>query len=161
MPIYNSQFFETAPGGGHVPSPTLLARQGPILQVTVSIPQALAAFYTLQQVPIPSPVTSVALIDTGASTSCVHAPIMQNMGVNPIGVVTILTPGGPTLRNLYPANFTFPVTGFSRDFTSIIGADLSGQIINGQQLIALIARDVLSLGVLIYNGSFGSFTFGV
>jgi hypothetical protein len=86
---------------------------------------------------------------------------MSNLGVNPIEVITSLTAAGPALQNLYPANFTFPSTGFNIEFTSVIGSDLTGQIINGQQLIALIGRDVLALGTFIYNGSMGTFSFAI
>ncbi|SRR5712692_5393847 len=161
MSIYNGLFSENDPGGGQRLSPAVLAHFGPILQVSVSIPQALAALYTSQQIPLPSPITGTALIDTGASRSCVHSPIMSNLGVNPIGVITSLTAAGPAPQNLYPAHFTFPAIGFNIDFTSVIGSDLTGQIINGQQLIALIGRDVLSLGTFIYNGSMGTFSFAV
>ena len=66
MPVFNSQFFENNPSGGHKLSPTTLANLGPVLAVSVSIPQALADLYTRQQIPLPSPITGVALIDTGA-----------------------------------------------------------------------------------------------
>jgi hypothetical protein len=149
MSIYNGLFSENDPSGGQRLSPAVLAHFGPILQVSVSIPQALAALYTNQQIPLLSPITGTALIDTGATRSCVHAPIMSNLGVNPIGVITSLTAAGPAPQNLYPAHFTFPATNIEIDFTSVVGVDLSGQIINGQQLIALIGRDVLSLGTFI------------
>ncbi len=161
MATYNGLFTETDPSGGQRLSPTVLAHFGPILQISVSIPQVLAALYTSLQIPLPSPVTGTALIDTGAMKSCVHGPIMSNLGVNPIGIITALTAAGPALQNLYPAHFTFPATNIEIDFSSVVGSDLSGQIINGQQLIALIGRDVLSLGILIYNGSLGTFSFSI
>ncbi len=161
MPIYNGHFVESLPAGGQRLSPTTLAALGPVLAVSVSIPQALAAFYTRQQIPLPSPITGLALIDTGATRSCVHAPIMSSLGVNPIGVVTSGTPAGQVLHSLYPAHFTFPATTIEVDFTSVVGVDLSGQIITGQQLIALIGRDVLSNGILVYNGTIGTFSFAI
>ncbi len=161
MSIYNGLFSENDPSGGQRLSAAVLATLGPILQVSVSIPQALAALYTRQQIPLPSPVTGTALIDTGASKSCVHGTIMRNLGVNPIGVITSLTAAGLALQNLYPAHFTFPATNIEIDFASVVGSDLAGQIINGQQLIALIGRDVLSLGIFIYNGSLGTFSFAM
>ncbi len=75
MSIYNGHFVENLPAGGQRLSPTTLAVLGPILPISVSIPQALAALYTSQQISLPSPVTGIALIDTGATRSCVHAPI--------------------------------------------------------------------------------------
>lgn len=65
MSIYNGLFVENLPGGGQGPSPTTLAAFGPVLAISVSIPQALAAFYTGHQMPLPSPITGLALIDTG------------------------------------------------------------------------------------------------
>ncbi len=161
MPIYNGHFVENLSAGGQRPSPTILATLGPILAVSVSIPQALAAFNTSQQILLPSPITGLALIDTGATRSCVHAPVMSKLGVNPIGVVTSGTPAGQVLHSLYPAHFTFPATNIEIDFTSVVGVDLTGQIINGQQLIALIGRDVLSIGILVYNGTAGIFSFAM
>lgn len=161
MPIYNSHFVENHPAGGQRLSPTTLALLGPVLSVSVSIPQALAAFYTRRQIPLPSPITGPALIDIGATRCCVHAPVMSNLGVNPIGVVTSGTPAGQVRHNLYPAHFTFPATNIEIDFASVVGVDLTGQIINGQQLIALIGRDVLAMGILVYNGTTGTFSFAI
>ncbi len=161
MPVYNSQFFENFPDGRHKISPLVLATIGPVLAVSVSIPQALAELYTKQQVPLPSPITGMALIDTGATRSCVHGPIMSELKVNPIGVVTSHTAAGPVLHSLYPAHFTFPVAKIEIDFASVVGADLSGQMIDNQQLIALIGRDVLSMGIFVYNGSTGTFSFAM
>src|SRR5947209_20320275 len=133
MPIYNGHFVENDPAGGQRLSPTTLAALGPVLAVSVSIPQALAAFNTRQQIPLPSPITGIALIDSGATKSCVHAPIMSNLGVNPIGVASSGTAAGQVLHNLFPAHFTFPSAGINIDFASVVGVDLAGQIINGQQ----------------------------
>src|SRR5438067_13729104 len=121
MPIFNSQFFENDPAGGHRPSTTTLAQLGPILAISVSIPQALADLYTRQQRPLPSPITGIGLIDTGATRSCVHAPIMNNLGVNPIGVIPIGSAAGQALHNLFPAHFTFPAAAIDIDFASVVG----------------------------------------
>lgn len=160
MPVYNSQAFENVPGGHRI-TPVVLANNGPILDVSISIPQALADLYARQRTPLPSPITGIALIDTGATRSCVHGPIMRNLGVNPIGVVTSGTAAGPSPHNLFPAHFTFPAAGIDLDFSAVVGVDLTGQIINGQQLMALIGRDVLSRGIFVYNGPLGAFTFAI
>ena len=160
MPVYNGQAFENVPGGHRVTS-VVLASNGPILDVSISIPQALADLYARQQIPLPSPITGIALVDTGATRSCVHGLIMRNLGVNPIGVVTSGTAAGPVPHNLFPAHFTFPAAGIDVNFSSVVGVDLTGQIINGQQLIALIGRDVLSLGIFVYNGPMGTFSFAM
>ena len=56
MPVYNSQAFESAPGGHRV-TPVVLASNGPILDVSVSIPQALADLYARQQRPLRLPLS--------------------------------------------------------------------------------------------------------
>jgi len=160
MPVYNSLALENVPGGQQI-THAVLASNGPVLDVSVSIPQALANLYARQQIPLPSPITGIALIDTGATRSCVHGPIMGQLGVNPIGIVTSGTAAGPSPHNLFPAHFTFPAAGIDLDFSAVVGVNLSGQIINGQQLIALIGRDVLSRGILVYNGPLGAFTFAM
>lgn len=160
MPVYNSQAFANVPGGQQI-THAVLTINGPILDISVSIPQALANLYARQQIPLPSPITGIALIDTGATRSCVHGPIMSQLGVNPIGVVTTGTAAGPVLHSLFPVHFTFPAAGIDFDFSAVVGVDLSRQIINGQQLIALIGRDVLARGIFVYNGPLGAFTFAV
>src|SRR5438132_7889241 len=105
MPLYNSQAFANVPVE-HQITHVVLAINGPILDISVTIPQALANLYARQQIPLPSPIAGIALIDTGATRSCVHGPIMSQLGVNPIGVVTSGTAAGPVPHNLFPAHFT-------------------------------------------------------
>jgi hypothetical protein len=59
---------------------------GPLLQVEISIPSALEQLLAAQNQPIPSPKTGWALIDTGATRTCVDAKTVSALGVNPIGV---------------------------------------------------------------------------
>jgi hypothetical protein len=161
VPIFNSQLFENDPSGGQRISAAALAQSGPALSVSVSIPQALAEFYTRKRMPLPSPITGAALIDTGATRSCVHGPVMRTLGVNPIGVVTSGTAAGAVPHYLFPAHFLFPAARIDIDFTAVVGVDLTGQMINGQQFIALIGRDVLAVGIFVYNGPMGAFSFAI
>src|SRR6266446_5202633 len=116
MPVFNSHLFEGTPDGRQNFSPKALAQQGPFLEVSVSIPQALVEFYAKENIPIPSPITGIALIDTGASRSCVHGPIMKDLKVSPINVATSHTAAGPVIHSLYPAHFTFPVAKIEIEF---------------------------------------------
>ncbi len=116
------------------------------------------SFLTSQGETIPSPATGFALIDTGATRSCVDSRIISDLGVNPIGVVSLGTANGLSQHNLYPAKFRFPVTKFDIEFSSVVGVDLMGQSIGKLQMIALIGRDVLSHCLLVYNGAQGNFS---
>lgn len=161
MPVFTSQLFENTPDGRSKINPAILIKQGPFLEVFVSIPQALAEFYTKENIPTPSPISGIALIDTGASKSCVHGPIMRELKVSPINTATTYTAAGSVIHSLYPAHFTFPAPKIEIDFASVVGVDLSGQTIGGKQLIALIGRDVLAMGMLVYNGSTGSYSLAI
>jgi hypothetical protein len=161
MSVFTSQLFENTPDGKQKVSPTLLAQHGPIIDVAISIPQALAELYTKQNIPIPSPIAGIALVDTGATRSCAHGSIMRQLGVNPIGVATSGTAAGQVQHNLYPAHFTFPAANINIDFSSVVGVNLTGQNINGKPLIALIGRDVLAMGIFVYNGHVGAFSIAI
>ncbi len=154
MPVHNRFFLSQ----GNQINPAVLVQAGPLLQVEVSIPSALAQFLTAQNQSIPAPVTGWALIDTGATRSCVDSKAITNLGVNPIGVTTTGTAGGRVQQHLYPARFRFPGEALELEFSSVIGVDLSGQSIAGRDIIVLLCRDVLSRCVLIYNGPGGFFT---
>jgi hypothetical protein len=161
MPIFSSQEFDKTPDGQIKFSPGRLAQKGPIIDVLVSIPQALAELYTKQSKTIPTPISGIGLIDTGATRSCVHEEIMKKLGVQTIGVATSGTAAGPVQHNLYPSHFTFPAASINIDFSAVIGVNLTGQNVEGKQIIALIGRDVLSAGIFIYNGHTGAFSIAI
>jgi hypothetical protein len=83
---------------------------------------------------------------------------MQNLGVSPTGLAVTHTANGPKECNQYPAHFSFPGTNIDLDFNSVIEVDLTGHVINDQQIIALIGRDVLSHTIFVYNGPLGLYS---
>lgn len=153
MPVHNRFFLQNNQIG-----PNVLVQTGPLLQVEVSIPPTLARFLTAQNQPIPPPVTGWALIDTGATSSCVDSKTITSLGVKPIGVAVTGTAGGPVQQHRYPAKFRFPGEGLEIEFSSVIGVNLAGQSVAGHDIIVLLGRDVLSQCVFIYNGLGGFFT---
>lgn len=92
MPIYNQHYMKP----GQIHDPVALAGAGPILQVEVNLPQALINLLSSQNKPIPASSPGFALIDTGASRTCVDSLVLSNLGISPIGVVTMGTAGGST-----------------------------------------------------------------
>jgi hypothetical protein len=160
MPTLNSYSFHQVPGGQIQPSPQSLAAMGPVVQIRIEVPSALAASLVAANQLVPNPVDGVALIDTGATITSIHAAILVSMGINPVGVANVGTAGGPQQQSTYAARFSFPGTplpGF--ELTQVIGCDLSGQtVLNQQPLLGLIGRDVLAMAVLVYNGSAGMFS---
>lgn len=140
MPIYDSQV-----------TPQVLRARGPCLPIDISLPQILIDQLTQQGRKIPSPVSGIAQVDTGASISVVDLSVISHLRINPIGVVSIGTAAGPARRNLYPVRFAFP--NLNLDLNRVIGADLSSF-----HITTLIGRDILSLFLLIYHGPAGRFT---
>ena len=161
MPTLNNFSLQQNPGGQLQPSPQTLAAMGPVIQIRIEVPAALATSLVAGNQLVPNPVDGLALIDTGATITSIHAPILTGMGINPVGIATVGTAGGPQQQSTYAARVSFPGTplpGF--ELSQVIGCDLTGQtVVNHQQpLIALIGRDVLATAVLVYNGSAGMFS---
>lgn len=104
----------------------------------------------------------MAIIDTGASLTCVHEPILQQLQLNPISVAQFGTAHGQVQQSIYPARIVFPVWGgLTIDFQGVAGVDLTGQAIQTtppQQVICLIGRNLLERFVFIYNGPGGFWT---
>ncbi|HHT9141405.1 MAG: aspartyl protease family protein [Planctomycetes bacterium] len=130
-----------------------------MLEVEIAVPSALVQYLTTQNLSIPPSVSGFALIDTGATRSCIDEQAVSTLGVNPIGTTTTMTAAGPVQQSLYPARLRFPVHGFEVEFNSAIGVNLKGQGVGDKPLIALIGRDILAKTVFIYNGFGGFFTF--
>lgn len=131
---------------------------GPVVDVLVEVPTALAASLATQKQQLPKPVPGLALVDTGATASAVDLQVIQQLGVQPVSVANVATPTGAQSRPLFPGRFTFPGTNVpAMDFQALIGADLSLQKIHGMAapLVALLGRDILKHFVLVYNGPSG------
>jgi len=160
VPIYNS-FHQPQRGGSVQPFPAGLQLAGPVLPVQIEVPVALANQLQSANQTIPNPVSGFALIDTGASMSAVDITVIQQLGVQQVGIANVGTAGGPQKQATYPARFAFPGTNIPTiDFSQLLGANLAGQNVPGQQgpLIALLGRDILQHFVLVYNGPLGTFT---
>lgn len=163
MPIINS-FSSTSDAqinelskvfGSSMPSNGLLL-EGPIIQVEISPPQILINDYAARNLPIPQPIVGSALIDTGATRTAIDKTIATQLRLNPINVITSHTPSGAVDFNQYAINLKFPALGFS---PGLEFAEVAGLNIIDQGIIALIGRDILAQGLLVYNGAIGLFTF--
>lgn len=160
MAIFNGGFLR---GGQQRDGPDRLGleKNGPIMSVEIVVPFSLAKHLRGKKIAVPAPIKGLALIDSGASTSCVDSQVIGRLGVKPIGVGIALTAGGACEQNLYPARFNFPEGKLSFEFSSVMGVDLKEQTIMGRKLVALVGRDVLSECVFVYNGLQASYTFAL
>ena len=151
MPTH-SQFIKDENGN---PSPQGLTHTGPYFPIEVHVPPQIADSLTKAGQPVPASISGLGLIDTGATLTCIHKNVLENLELNPIDVVTSGTANGPAQQNVYPARITFPTKGWTLDLGKAIGVDLSGQTIMKdppEPIIALLGRNLLQHWIFIYNG---------
>ena len=107
--------------------------------------------------PAPEPINGLALLDTGASNTCIDDAEAQKMNLPVIGVGSMSSAShSRTPSNIYPIQIE--VTGFPIRFQSFrtMGASL-----NDHGLLLLIGRDLLAHCALFYNGTTGQITLSI
>lgn len=134
-----------------------LAQVGPLVQVVVSMGRAYAKQLTIAGQMVPPPIGGNALIDTGASSTCIDDDVAQQLQLPAIDAIPIMSAShASTMQNVYPAHIEFSGSGIQIEAPRVIGAALKGQ-----SIIALIGRDVLQHAVLVYNGTMGTFSLSI
>ncbi|MBI3193330.1 MAG: retroviral-like aspartic protease family protein [Ignavibacteriae bacterium] len=107
--------------------------------------------------PLPKPVTGVALIDTGASSSCIDDDVANQLQLPVVNVVSVASAShASTPQNVYPIQIEVVGLPISIEAPNAIGAALSSL-----GLLALIGRDVLQHCTLFYNGITGEITLSI
>ena len=155
MPILHNQIAaqRKAPDGKLValaPAVALVMR-GPVLQVAVSIEQN-AAKALLTQGKTVATKTGLALIDTGASNTCIDEQAAQELGLPVIDVATMQSASHEQHPcNIYPVQIITQVVTLNSQRTM-------GATLGSQGLLILIGRDVLQACNLFYNGPARQFT---
>lgn len=136
-----------------VPPGVALQQRGPVIQVTVGVEQNMAKALMQQGKTVPPPKLGYALIDTGASVTCIDEQIAKDLGlpVVDVGKMTSASHEGHPC-NLYPAQITIP------PMLTFQAPRAMGAKIAVQGFVAIIGRDVLQGCVLIYNGGTGQIT---
>lgn len=131
-----------------------MSQRGPVLQVSVTVISSVAQQVVQQGTVLPSPVSGLALIDTGASTTCIDDETAQQIGAPVIDIVRMHSAShAGTEANIYPIHCEILGVNIHVDAGRCMGAALKSQ-----GLIMLIGRDVLTNCTLFYNGLVGEFT---
>ncbi len=161
MPILHTQFSAQGitPDGQTVQLPpgVALQQRGPCLQASVGLLQLMAQALLQQGDQVPAPRSGIALIDTGASDTCIDEQAARGLGLPVVDQVTMASAShSSTARNVYP--ITIEITGlpFPLNAPRAIGAELAPQ-----GLILLIGRDALQFCTLFYNGLTGEITLSI
>lgn len=136
-----------------VPPQVALQWRGPTIQVALHFPAAVSQELTNRGETLPNPVVGNALIDTGASVSCIDVEAADEVGLNPIDLAKMhsATHADQEVPVFFAA---IELLGMGRRFeVRVMGARLKEQ-----GLIALIGRDALANSLLFYNGPAGQMT---
>ncbi|MCF8211241.1 MAG: aspartyl protease family protein [Rhodoferax sp.] len=133
---------------------------GPTLNVLIGPSEPLQKVLEEAGLPVPSPVSGVFLVDTGASHTVVDQRLIQPLGLSPTGTVLCHTPstaGNAVPMYQYDLLIYIPsnsqTLGWYLDAVPVMAGSFEGQAIDG-----LIGRDILDRGLLVYNGQNGHFT---
>lgn len=126
---------------------------GPQLQlyVGVSTPRGVALKEAGQ--PIPPLKLIRGLVDTGASTTAIDPSVIQGLGITPTGSMPILTPStgpNPVQVNTFDVGIVIPI--FSGQTFSLGAVQVFESSLSVQGIQALIGRDILKNGLLVYDG---------
>lgn len=135
--------------------------QGPIVRAYIGVSVARREALAAQSQAVPNPVPIFALIDTGASNTCVDPSVLAQLDLTPTGQVSVNTPStgsAPVVTDQYDVSIFIPGAlethpPLTRQNVGVILSELVPQGIH-----ALIGRDVLAECLLTYNGPSGTFT---
>ena len=148
--------FRVGSGGGDADmqlAPGVLVARGPIVPVTITVPDAVQSSHANLGSPIPEPVTGFALIDTRATSSCFDNSSALRAGLPTVGKSRMASASHPKNEvPLYAGKMLLP--GLNFDVKSGLGVELSGK----DGIVALIGRDLLKIAMFVYNGPDGTFT---
>jgi hypothetical protein len=135
----------------HSADSATLAVDGPLVDITLWLVASARQALTTQGNSVPTAVPGTAMIDTGASMTVVQQGLLGPLGLHPVSSAAVNTPTSQGVAcPLYAVQLALP-NGFIE--VNVLEAPLQGQNIQ-----ALIGRDVLRHGVLIYEGHSGHFT---
>lgn len=145
MPYFTRQ---VAPNGGLV------------VVAVIGVSQARQNALTAAGQNIPTPVTVQALIDTGASGTCIDPSVLSALGLSPTGSVPMLTPSTgaqPVPTDTYDVSLIIFATAqhlpLIHHTVPVMRSELAVQGIQ-----ALIGRDILKGCLLTYDGASGLFS---
>ena len=131
---------------------TNLKFTGLLIDVVIMPPQPIVEQLTTKNLPVPSFHAS-ALIDTGASSTCISQNIVEKIGLFAFYIQKAFTAAGETQQYLYDVGIILPITQ-----PNIISIQAPCADLSGQSFQVLLGRDVMSQCTLFYNGPDNSFT---
>jgi hypothetical protein len=84
-------------------SPDALAKDGPIVDIEVAVPNILRDYMIKNKLNVPEAVKGKGLIDTGATVSCIDDSLAIKSNLKPTGMANEHGMSETSVRNLYSA----------------------------------------------------------
>jgi predicted aspartyl protease len=131
----------------------------PIISLYVSAGAAEAAFRREEGYAVEPPIAVLALIDTGAGTSLIEESILKELGLEPVGDITLHTAStgvAPVVSDMYAVELSL-----AGETMGLLATDLqvvAAKDLGGLSVEVLLGRDILKRCLLVYNGHAGLFT---
>ncbi len=132
----------------------LLVRFGPTLLVNIGFDKNYKYSPNSSQKPIPGITNLSALVDTGATESCIDIQLATKLNLPIVDQRYISGVGGKHLTNMYLAQIHIPSLNFTI-YGIFAGVNL---LEGGQSHYALIGRTFLQGFTMIYEGRTGTVT---
>lgn len=136
--------------------------QGCLLTALVGVRDARKAALILSGAAVPQVVKVRALVDTGASNTCVDPSVLQGLGLSATGKVSVNTPStGSQLHEADQYDISLIIPGAIATHAPLsIGnlAVICAELLQQQGYHALIGRDILARCIFAYNSQVGLFT---
>ena len=157
MPIVNVQLrgvVKDAHGNDReLPSNQALAQRGPVVTVSLRPIEEQRQVMAERGEPIPAAIDGLAMIDTGASVTCVDEAAAGRAGLHVVDRGTISS-ASHSAHSVPVFACDINVAGLGR----IRLPRAMGATLENHGLLAIIGRDALGSTVFIYNGPSGSFS---
>ena len=139
-----------------------IVAQGPILTAVVAVSEQRAGALSSLNIPIPQPIPIRALVDTGASGTCIDPSVLRALALTPTGNTQVTTPttgNVPVDVDQYDVAIIIPPAG-GNQIPFVLGTIpvICTELLQIQGYHALIGRDILAHCIFSYNGSMGLFT---
>ena len=132
----------------------IAAAGGALLDAYIGVSQARRTALTAASQPAPDSQRVRALLDTGASCTCVDPIILTALGIPSTGTTQMNSPttgANPQTVNVYDVSIGIPGATPPPFFLGTV-AVAEAQLLQVQGFHAIIGRDILASWVIHYNG---------
>lgn len=132
----------------------VLELRGPVVEVQIQLPEPLVRGLQERGDEIPDPIAGDALIDTGATTTCVDLTVAKQLHLPQTGQA-VMASASHAQHEAPQYPIAIQIQGLPINFTRL---DAMGADLKAHGILALLGRDALRSAVLFYNGVAGEIT---